>query len=91
VPKQPTTPPPSTIKRKDPPPAHDSEVARLLQGRKLLTSTQVADMLGYTPDALRVLRHQGGGPPYIAISNQVVRYRLPDVEAWLQARTKART
>lgn len=36
---------------------------------------------------LQVLRAKGGGPPFAKLGHRVV-YRLADVEAWIQERTK---
>jgi len=51
---------------------------------KLLTSQQVAEMLGVTEWCLRNWRHLGtNGPKFIKLGDRFIRYRQSDVEAWL--------
>lgn len=52
----------------------------------LLSPDPVAEYLGTTTQALAVMRHEGIGPSYIKVGRRV-RYRMTDVEAWLDANT----
>lgn len=50
----------------------------------LLNTRATADVLGVTPEALRVWRHRGQGPVAIKYGRQVM-YRRADIEAWLES------
>lgn len=52
----------------------------------LLTPAPIAEKLGVTVQALALMRHEGNGPTYVKIGRRV-RYRMSDVEAWLNANT----
>ena len=49
----------------------------------LLDSTQAALMLGTTPDTLVDWRVDRKGPPYLKLTNGMVRYQVRDLLAWL--------
>lgn len=51
----------------------------------LMTPQEVADFLGMPVATLRKWRSTGTGPPIYRLGKHV-RYRLPDVEAWLAER-----
>lgn len=53
----------------------------------LLDSEQLAALLGVHKATPAQWRHQGVGPRYIYVGRQV-RYRLSDVEAWLDRRAQ---
>lgn len=53
---------------------------------KILSSKEVAELLGLTSAALTQMRYLGRGPNYVRLSNQRIRYRMSDVDAWLQSR-----
>lgn len=57
---------------------------------KLLDTTEVADMLGNKKNTIEGWRITGVGPRYIKI-RRLVRYRLSDVEEWLEAQTRNST
>lgn len=46
----------------------------------------VAERLDLTVQALALMRHEGNGPTYIKVGRRV-RYRMSDVETWLEANT----
>lgn len=46
----------------------------------------VAEHLGLSVQALALMRHEGTGPAYVKLGRRV-RYRMSDVEAWLDANT----
>lgn len=58
--------------------------AKTSDSSRLLTSQQVAEMLGVTEWCLRNWRHLGTkGPKSIKLGDRFIRYRQSDVEAWL--------
>ncbi|MCB9480026.1 MAG: helix-turn-helix domain-containing protein [Planctomycetaceae bacterium] len=52
----------------------------------VLSETQAAQRLALTPRALQAWRYQGRGPKFVRISARCVRYRVEDLDAWLEAR-----
>ena len=52
---------------------------------KLLTSNQVAEMVGVIPNTVAIWRCEKKGPAYIK-QGMMIRYRLSDVEKWIEAR-----
>ncbi|MEJ2860553.1 helix-turn-helix transcriptional regulator [Actinomycetospora flava] len=58
---------------------------------RLLTSREVSEIIGVPDNTLRDWRCDAVGPPFIRIGrggrNQPVRYRLRDLERWLDERT----
>jgi predicted DNA-binding transcriptional regulator AlpA len=57
-------------------------------GEQLLTTIQVAEMLGLKPSHLERLRHQGKGPVCIKLGYRTVRYAPSAVQAWVEAQTQ---
>ena len=58
---------------------------------KLVVNTkQAADMLGMSVRFLEVLRYQGGGPAFVKLGERV-RYRVQDIEAWVEERVRTST
>ncbi len=53
---------------------------------RLLTSRQVAELLGVHPSTLSRLRSAGDGPPVLWITENSPRYLQRDVLAWLKSR-----
>lgn len=53
---------------------------------KLLTPGELAELLGVSEETLAQWRSQRRGPPYVKVEGRLVRYRLPDVEAYLESR-----
>ena len=51
---------------------------------RLLTTAEVAAYLRVTPTALRRWRQRGAGPPAYVLGN-TARYRVEDLEAWLES------
>lgn len=61
---------------------------------KLLTTTEAAEFLGVDTRTLEGRRLRGGGPPFIRLfkgPRGPVRYRLADLESWLESRLRAST
>lgn len=54
---------------------------------EILTSAQVADMLGISMGNLAARRHRGTGPAFERIGHRTVIYRRGDVERWLESPT----
>lgn len=57
---------------------------------RLLTETQAADFLNVTIRALQAWRQRGGGPCFAKIG-RLVRYRMVDLTAWLDANMRGHT
>lgn len=57
----------------------------------LLTSEEVSEMLSISPRTLEGWRTSGEGPKYIRIGGRAVRYRLEDIQAWVDANTHQHT
>ena len=57
---------------------------------RLLTISEVADLLGVPIATIYRWRHVGDGPPGYRIGRHV-RYRRDDIEAWIESRADART
>ncbi len=51
----------------------------------LLTSEAAAKLMSISPATLRLWRHKGHGPAYVRISTVSVKYRLEDIQAWIDA------
>jgi hypothetical protein len=49
-------------------------------------SNVAAPMIGVEPLTLKMWRRKGIGPPYVKFGNRV-RYRVRDLDAWLDAHT----
>jgi len=58
---------------------------------ELLTTAQVAEWLGVSPQWLEARRARGGGPPFVRLSPRVVRYPRGGTRSWLNQRAHART
>lgn len=57
---------------------------------RLLTSRQVAELLGVHPSTLSRLRATGDGPPVLWVTVNSPRYLHSDVLAWLKSRRGGR-
>jgi predicted DNA-binding transcriptional regulator AlpA len=49
----------------------------------LLDSNQAAQIIGTTPDTLVDWRVDRKGPPFLKLTNGMVRYQLRDLLAWM--------
>ncbi len=56
----------------------------------IVDSHHAAAILGFKEQTLRKMRIHGGGPPYLKL-NRTVRYRVRDLEEWLDARVTSST
>jgi predicted DNA-binding transcriptional regulator AlpA len=55
-----------------------------------LNTPQTADFLGLKPGTLEVWRVQGKGPAFVKLGH-AVRYRIDDLENWIDKRTRQNT
>lgn len=53
---------------------------------ELLTPDWVAEKLGVSDQALRAWRMRNEGPPYVQVSERVIRYPAAKFVAWLESR-----
>jgi len=53
----------------------------------LLNTVGSANYLGLSRRTLEMLRITGGGPRYCRLGKRCVRYRLEDLDSWLNGRT----
>lgn len=60
-------------------------------GVPLLTTRAAARQLGVSPRTMEGWRSRGGGPRYVSVSRNVVRYRHSDLAAWVAQRAVAHT
>lgn len=49
--------------------------------------TQLAELLGISPEFVKRLDRQGNGIPQIRIGKKLIRYDRADVQAWVKSRT----
>jgi predicted DNA-binding transcriptional regulator AlpA len=56
--------------------------------KRLLTSTELAEVFGLTHQTLRTWRLNGTGPPYFKVGDKAVRYDQEKVREWLEDREK---
>jgi len=52
----------------------------------MLNEQLAAKRLGVSPALLRKLRQKGGGPPFARLA-RCIRYKVADLDAWVQTRT----
>lgn len=52
----------------------------------ILDEHQCADLLRIKLRTLREWRYQNSGPPFVRITKQCIRYRMKDVEKWMEER-----
>lgn len=57
------------------------------QTGQLMTTPEASEYLRYKVETLKWWRSHGGGPPFIKINGRLVRYRVRDLDAWLDKRT----
>lgn len=53
----------------------------------LMDTHEASDYLRVPAKTLRSWRDRGEGPPYIRVNGRLVRYRVGDVDAWLDKQT----
>ena len=58
---------------------------------QLLTEKEAAELICYSRRALQNQRVRGGGPEYIKVNGNSVRYQMRDLMAWIDARKQKNT
>ena len=58
---------------------------------QLMTEKEAAAILCYSPRALQNWRVRGGGPRYVKVNGNSVRYQMRDLTAWIDARKQKNT
>ena len=58
---------------------------------KLCTPAETAEMLGVATQTLAHWRVHGTSPKYIVLNARCLRYRLSDIQAWLNDRAQQST
>lgn len=53
---------------------------------QLMTETEAAGFLCYSKRALQNWRVRGGGPEYVKVNGNSVRYQMRDLTSWIDAR-----
>jgi len=61
-----------------------------MQNTDFLNTRQAAKLVGLAPNTLEIWRLRGCGPKYIKFG-RAVRYRLTDLESYIQAQTRQST
>lgn len=56
-----------------------------INGEALMSTQRAAALLGLLPRTLEGYRRKGGGPSFVAVARNLVRYRPADLRAWLEA------
>lgn len=62
-----------------------------LTNEGLLTTTQAAKLVNQKPRFLEARRIRGGGPKFVRVSARSIRYRIKDVEDWIESRVRSST
>lgn len=65
--------------------AEKAAAGQLLPMPEYLTSPQAAAFLGMTSNGLETMRKEGRGPRYVRASGKLVRYRVADLRAFMDA------
>lgn len=73
--------------------SEEIEVTKLnnSDANRLLTTAEAASYINYTPRFLEARRIRGGGPKFVRISGRAVRYRLEDLNDWIESRLVSNT
>lgn len=58
---------------------------------RLLSTEEAAEFIGMTSRFLEVRRYRGGGPSFIRISANRVKYSLADLNAWIAEHRRTST
>ena len=61
-----------------------------MQASQFLTTKRAAEYLGLRPNTLEAWRCRGGGPRYVKLG-RAVRYRVTDLNDWIESRTRENT
>lgn len=55
-----------------------------LTDKPVLTRAEAAEYLSVSVDALAQMASRGDGPQFSKLSHRIVRYRLDDLNAWIE-------
>ena len=58
---------------------------------ELMTTEDVARHLGVNKKTLDRMRGRGDGPRYLRLTSKIIRYRLADIEEFLEAKARTNT
>jgi len=58
---------------------------------QLMTEKEAAGILCYSQRALQNWRVRGGGPEYVKVNGNSVRYQMRDLTAWIDERKRKHT
>ena len=58
---------------------------------QLLTTSDLAELLGVSCQWVEIGRHRGYGPPFVRLAPRVVRYRRGDLRVWFEQRQHQHT
>lgn len=59
---------------------------------RLMTTDDLAQLLGLTTDTIKRMRQDGTGPAFVSLGrSRLVRYQPRDVQAWLDASKRTST
>lgn len=61
----------------------------MIEQENTLTPQRAAKYLGISEAALRLWRSQGQGPRYFRAGQKLVRYRIRDLNDWIESRLSA--
>jgi excisionase family DNA binding protein len=68
------------------PSGQDSGAVQAALATKLLTTDDVAEMTGLSPDTLAQWRWLKKEIPFVRLGKKCVRYRQSDIDAWVEKR-----
>lgn len=54
----------------------------------LMNQKEVAKLIGVAPRTLESWRYRGEGPYYLYLSKRCIRYRLEDINTWIEERKR---
>jgi predicted DNA-binding transcriptional regulator AlpA len=57
----------------------------------LLDEDEAAEFLGLSPRTMQGMRVSGNGPDYVKLGSRAVRYRLSDLEEYIEDRIQSST
>jgi excisionase family DNA binding protein len=61
-----------------------------MENNELLSTEELAELLGVHPATLATWRHEGRGPKFVKVG-KVVRYRRGEIDAFLDSNTHTST
>lgn len=61
----------------------------VLEQENSMTPRQASKYVGITENTLRFWRSRGAGPRYFKAGEKLIRYRLTDLDRWIESRLSA--